>query len=295
MKLDFKSSMDAQSNRSDQSPQRLAWSLDQIARFWDYRSAKDDQDSYFAKQVGRGVVQLASQVRDLAGLEVLDFGSGPGHLIPYLLERNARVSASDYSPKSIAEVDQRFSRHTNWGQTSVFDGKRLAWDDDSFDAVFCLETIEHLHDDDCRHIFDELLRVTRPGGFVMYTTPNEERLEEHYVYCPSCDCEFHRMQHLRSWSAEQLSSQLVSQGYEVPYCRGLDLWNFQPPTERQWRFSTLRSWLTNSVLSTLDKLFPRPFPQQRMLTRNVKPRRRRNLVAVASKPQPQLAVSARAA
>lgn len=277
------------------APHKLDWSPDHIARFWDYRSKHDQQDSYFALQVGLGVAQFSEHVRSLDGLDVLDFGSGPGHLIPHLLDRGARVSAADHSPGSVEEVNNRFATHRNWGTADIFDGHRLPWADASFDAAFCLETIEHLHDDDCSLIFDELFRVLRPGGFVVYTTPNEEDLEQHYVYCPSCNCEFHRMQHLRSWSAGQLTDKLSTHGYEVPYCTGLNLWNFQPPKERHWRFSTIRERVKNVSLQWLDRLFPRSFPNQRMLNRSVRPRHRRNLVAVAMRPASAVVAANKAA
>ena len=278
----------------DNATRKLEWSPDQIARFWDHRSTRDSQDSYFALQVGLAVTNVVEHVRPLDGLEVLDFGSGPGHLIPHLLDRGARVSAADHSPSSVEEVNNRFATHRNWGAASVCDGHRMPFDDNSFDAVFCLETIEHLHDDDCAAIFAELLRVLRPGGFALYTTPNEEDLEQHYVYCPSCDCEFHRMQHLRSWSAPQLTERLGSHGYEIPFCTGLDLFNFQP-RKKKWRFKTIRKSVKNLILGTLDRLIPKPFPKQRMLTRKVNARHRRNLIAIATKPVSASNVTAKAA
>lgn len=264
---------------------KLEWTSDQIARFWDYRAGQSDiQESYFALQVGEGVANLAEHVQPLNGLQVLDFGSGPGHLIPHLLDRGAVVSATDYSPNSVDEVVERFSRHRNWGSANVFNGGRIPCDDDSYDAAFCLETIEHLHTADCARIFDELLRVVRPGGFVVYTTPNEEDLSKHNVYCPNCNCEFHRMQHLRSWSASELIERLRAHGYEVPYCQGIDFRNFQPPTERHWRFSTIRRRAKDLLLQKLDQVIPRTFPEQRLLQRTVKKRHRINLAAIARKP-----------
>ena len=46
---------------------QLDWSDDQIARFWDYWSTRDDaQESYFALQVGQGITHFASYVGSLA-------------------------------------------------------------------------------------------------------------------------------------------------------------------------------------------------------------------------------------
>lgn len=276
------------------APQKLKWTDEHIARFWDYQSAAESQQTYFAFQVGEAVARIAEMAVDsFDGKKVLDFGSGPGHLIPHLLKGGAEVYATDYSPNSIDEVTKRFVAHSNWGAAERFDGERLPWPDDTFDFVFCLETIEHLHDDVCSKIFAELHRVLRPGGYAMYTTPHDEKLTEHNVYCPNCNCEFHRMQHLRSWSVDSLTQELEGHDYEVSYCRGLDLHDFQPPVK--WRGSKLRRYVKTAVIGLLDRMLPRAFPNQRTLHQTVKPRRQRNLVAIAMKQAAKQTTLARAA
>lgn len=269
-----------------EAPNQLHWSPDHIARFWDYWSSRDDaQETYFALQVGRGVVEFAEQVRPLRGLNVLDFGSGPGHLVPHLLSRGARVSAVDHSPNSISEAQRRFGSDPQWVEGKVFAGGETPWDDHSFDVAFCLETIEHLHSEDCVQIFDELHRVLKPGGYAVVTTPHNENLKNSHVYCPSCNSEFHRWQHLRSWSDAQLENQLVHQGYEVAFCEGLNFHDFQPTRQRGLRLSSLRRGLRSAVLSQLDRLLPRKFPHQRQFQRRITKSDRHHLAAIAMKPQ----------
>ena len=90
-----------------QAPNQLEWSNDQIHRFWDYWSTrKDAQETYFALQVGKGVAEFARQVAPLAERDILDFGSGPGHLVTHLLAQGAQVSATDPSPQSVTEARQ---------------------------------------------------------------------------------------------------------------------------------------------------------------------------------------------
>lgn len=268
-----------------EAPNQLNWSADQIARFWDYWSARDDaQETYFALQVGKGVAEFAEHVQPLAGLKVLDFGSGPGHLVPHLLSRGAHVYAADHSPNSIEEAKQRFGDHAGWEEACVFDSGKTTWPDASFDVAFCLETIEHLHSKDCVQIFDEIHRVLRPGGFAVFTTPHNEDLQKSHVFCPSCNSEFHRWQHLRSWTDTQLRNQLTHQGYEIAFCEGLNFHDFQPVARRQLKFSSLRRWLRSQTLACFDKLFPRAFPNQRQLQRRIRKSDRHHLAAVAKKP-----------
>ncbi len=47
------------------APKTLAWSSDEIARFWDYWSGRDDsQETYFALQVGDGVARFVQSSDD---------------------------------------------------------------------------------------------------------------------------------------------------------------------------------------------------------------------------------------
>ncbi|MEM7577468.1 MAG: class I SAM-dependent methyltransferase [Planctomycetota bacterium] len=48
--------------------------------------------------------------------------------------------------------------------------ERLPFDDTSFDCVVCTEVLEHL--DRCHRVFDEIVRVTKPGGSIMISLPN---------------------------------------------------------------------------------------------------------------------------
>ncbi|MFC1907532.1 methyltransferase domain-containing protein [Chloroflexota bacterium] len=50
------------------------------------------------------------------------------------------------------------------------DKEDLPFEDNSFDAIFCGEVIEHLFDPD--NLLDEVYRVLKPGGFCIITTPN---------------------------------------------------------------------------------------------------------------------------
>lgn len=52
----------------------------------------------------------------------------------------------------------------------IYDGVEIPFEDDSFDVVFGLQVIEHVHQLDLW--FVEIERVCRPGGTIFFTTPN---------------------------------------------------------------------------------------------------------------------------
>ena len=69
----------------------------------------------------------------------------------------------------------------------------------------------------------------------MITTPNEEVLSNNAVFCPECGHEFHRWQHLRSWSADSLASALARHGFEPLFCQGMNLAVLQSVNRESWK------------------------------------------------------------
>lgn len=205
------------------TPQRMEWSPDNVRLFWEYWSQRPDlEDRYFARQVGEAVLEFVSCYAPLVGAMVLDLGSGPGFLVDRLLNRGARVHAADVSERSIARLEKRLAGREGWLGARLLDGPSIPWPNGTFDLVCCLETIEHLTDVECAQTLAEARRVLKPSGKLLVTTPNEERLEENLTLCPNCGSIYHRMQHLRSWSAADLARALEQAGFDVRFCAGLN-------------------------------------------------------------------------
>ena len=115
---------------------------------------------------------LAERVRRVknGSARVLELGSG--HLdftLRYLRPAAGEVVATD--------VEQLFPEGTRLPEGVTFqleDALDLSFPDDSFDCVIALEVIEHVEDED--RFVKEGLRVLRPGGRFIFTTPNRLRL-----------------------------------------------------------------------------------------------------------------------
>ncbi len=253
--------------------------------FWDYCAGRPyAKDEYFSSQFGKGVVRFLESFIHLEKANVLDYGCGPGFLIEQLLSSGALVSGVDFSPESVSQLRTRFSTHPGWIDSRVLDGDRIPWNDRSFDLVCCIETIEHVLDEQLTPLLHECKRLLKPGGYVLLTTPNSEELSRQMVFCPNCQLEFHRWQHIRSWTPDLLRSELERVGFEVAFCRGVNFGVFQKHSKLV--FYDLSPRLAISQLRFLanrfmDSVYPRDFPNGRVFRQLIESHGDRHLVAVA--------------
>ena len=114
-----------------------------------------------------------SVLRITENKDVLDIACGEG-FGSALMARNgaASVMGVDIDPDIIARA-QRIYLDTG-ACFSVGDiRKDLSLETDSFDVVVCLETIEHIAEQE--HFVSELRRVLRPGGVLIISTPDISR------------------------------------------------------------------------------------------------------------------------
>ena len=193
----------------------IEWTDEKVARFWDYSSSNPEyENSYFSKVVGDLVLDEVRRIIPLNG-RILDFGCGPGYLMEKLIARGIPVEGVDFSEDSIAATNKRLSG------TPLFRGAhhspRLPIDqrDDSYDALFLVETIEHILTPLLEPTLVELNRLLKVGGKIVITTPNRENLDANKVMCPDCGCEFHRIQHVHTWSAVALSALMKQFGFRT--------------------------------------------------------------------------------
>jgi len=119
--------------------------------------------------------RLAVEESEFAdGDRVLDVGS-PKLLSLWLAERlGVSVVATDIEPYFTAEYELlRGARHVppDRLRVAVEDGRRLSFDDASFDKVYSLSVLEHIPDDGDTRCVREIARVLAPGGRCVLTVP----------------------------------------------------------------------------------------------------------------------------
>lgn len=103
-----------------------------------------------------------------ADARVLDAGCGSGRTLQELADYG-QVSGIELSPEA-AEL----ARERGHGDVRIGRLEELPWQDGTFDLITCLDVIEHVPDDVTALL--ELLRVCRPGGWLLVTVPAYQSL-----------------------------------------------------------------------------------------------------------------------
>lgn len=111
---------------------------------------------------------------DWQGREVLDLGCAGGFMAEALALRGARVTGIDPA----AEAIDAARAHARAGGLRIgYDvgtGEALPYEDGSFDAVVCVDVLEHVVD--LNKVMTEVARTLRPGGLFLYDTINRNAL-----------------------------------------------------------------------------------------------------------------------
>jgi SAM-dependent methyltransferase len=109
-----------------------------------------------------------SDMGDLRGKDVLDYGCGHGMASVVLARRGARVTGFDLSSGYVAEARRRAEANGVRVAFHQADAEELPFADRSFDAVWGCAILHHL---DLERAGRELLRVLRPGGVAVFCEP----------------------------------------------------------------------------------------------------------------------------
>lgn len=95
---------------------------------------------------------------------ILDCGCGEGHLLDRLKGDKFGVDHSEISLKRAKEKNPGAKFYSS-------DITQLPFEDEFFQVVTCSEVLEHITD--YRSAISEILRVTKPGGKIIISVPNE--------------------------------------------------------------------------------------------------------------------------
>lgn len=171
---------------------------------WLQIDGADDRPKRQPTALARGL--MSKRVHD-----VLDLGCGSGVDFAMLGERGTNVVGADQSGVALERAAAR-------GEASrlvrVSDDCRLPLDDNSFDLVWCRDTLEHVLD--TQTLLSEARRVLRPFGRLVVVTPNHPlRLRLRLAFL-GWERHFDPMSpHLRFFTRRSLRALLSDLGFAV--------------------------------------------------------------------------------
>lgn len=147
---------------------------DDVRRDWAERSGRFSP-TYYA-QLGPNEVSetlsavLSHYVEDTAA--ILEVGCGSGRHLAHLRDRGfENLSGIDINDESFEVMAEQFPDLAETGtfHTGALEDLVGAFEDDAFDVVYSVETLQHIHPEDA-WVFEELLRLT---GDLLITAENE--------------------------------------------------------------------------------------------------------------------------
>ncbi|MFT5271126.1 MAG: 2-polyprenyl-6-hydroxyphenyl methylase/3-demethylubiquinone-9 3-methyltransferase [Yoonia sp.] len=101
---------------------------------------------------------------------VLDLGCAGGFMAEAMTNKGAKVTGIDPAAQAIAAATARAEQMDQTIQYNVGVGENLPYPDDYFDAVVCVDVLEHVAD--LNKVLTEVARVLKSGGLFLYDTIN---------------------------------------------------------------------------------------------------------------------------
>jgi SAM-dependent methyltransferase len=133
--------------------------------------------------------------------------------LPHLSREVHEVYGADPSVESVARANDRFAALPNFKGAFLIDQLRRR--QSKFDAILCVEVVEHLPDDVLGTVLSDIRDLLAPDGVAIFSTPNNEDLTKNMLFCPATGETFHRWQHVCSWDRNSLPARLRQDGYDV--------------------------------------------------------------------------------
>ncbi|MEK7811592.1 MAG: class I SAM-dependent methyltransferase [Pseudomonadota bacterium] len=139
--------------------------------------------------------------------KLLDVGCGGGRFLNRMQKRGWKVEGSDFDEQAARKVTHKYAIKTHVGDLS-----HCKLPADNFDVITMSQTIEHLYIPNTT--LHECLRILKPGGLLILTTPNAESMGANEFGSFWRGWEAPR--HLHLFTVNSLKRLVQRAGFEVP-------------------------------------------------------------------------------
>jgi ubiquinone/menaquinone biosynthesis C-methylase UbiE len=139
---------------------------------WYYESLKvDPLQRYWHKRRFEEIGKLIEPVKG----EVLDVGSADGMFSKVILDKSkaSKLIGIDVAKSSVDWAKKHWKRNKRM-KFMVGDAEDLKFKTNTFDAVFCLEVLEHVYQP--KKVLKEFKRVMKKGGYGIFLVPSDSIL-----------------------------------------------------------------------------------------------------------------------
>ena len=100
---------------------------------------------------------------------ILDLGCGDGRHLMYFGRLGYRMCGLDYAPTALQLAEDELARESLDVELICSDMTTIPWPDESFDAVVCVDAIQHNLVEGIRRTINEMHRVLKSGGWLFIT------------------------------------------------------------------------------------------------------------------------------
>lgn len=142
---------------------------------------------------------------------ILDLGCHSGTFTSVVLAKakTRQVYGIDISPSAIKLATKRIP----YGEFKVADASKLPFEDNFFEAVYCLEMLEHV--DDPIMVLEEIKRVLKRGGKLFVLVPSDNKLFKIIWFLWTMYYPHWRHAHVQSYNKEVLEKVIKQLGFKI--------------------------------------------------------------------------------
>jgi ubiquinone/menaquinone biosynthesis C-methylase UbiE len=143
---------------------------------WKNFYTKNDGNSYPDPAVVRFIARNFYDEQVRSNINIMEIGCGGGGTLWYLAREGFNVYGIDASSEAICKTEKKLNNEKLKANLTVGDFKKLPYEDNSFNAVLDVTSVQHNDNKSIEEILAEVYRALKPGGkyFGMMIESNKE-------------------------------------------------------------------------------------------------------------------------